>query len=139
MTGALIKTWYAQKEGIDPNNIVSVSVMPCTAKKFEIKRDDEDAAGLPDVDISITTRELARLIKKAQLNFNRLPEEKFDDAMGVSTGAAVIFGATGGVMEAALRTAADLLTGESQEAIEYTEIRGTRASRRPSTRWPAWT
>ncbi|MFR7484227.1 MAG: [FeFe] hydrogenase, group A [Acutalibacter sp.] len=125
MTGALIKTWYAQKEGIDPNNIVSVSVMPCTAKKFEIKRDDEDAAGLPDVDISITTRELARLIKKAQLNFNRLPEEKFDDAMGVSTGAAVIFGATGGVMEAALRTAADLLTGESQEAIEYTEIRGT--------------
>ena len=76
-------------------------------------------------DSSITTRELARLIKKAQLNFNRLPEEKFDDAMGVSTGAAVIFGATGGVMEAALRTAADLLTGESQEAIEYTEIRGT--------------
>ena len=125
MTGALIKTWYAQKEGIDPRDIVSVSVMPCTAKKFEIQRDDEDAAGLPDVDISITTRELARLIKKAQLNFERLPEEKFDDAMGVSTGAAVIFGATGGVMEAALRTAADLLTGESQDSIEYTEIRGT--------------
>ena len=125
MTGALIKTWYAQKEGIDPNNIVSVSVMPCTAKKFEIQRDDENGAGLPDVDISITTRELARLIKRAQLNFNRLPEEKFDDAMGVSTGAAVIFGATGGVMEAALRTAADLLTGENQENIEYTEIRGT--------------
>ena len=125
MTGALIKTWYAQKEGIDPRNIVSVSVMPCTAKKFEIKRDDEDAAGLPDVDISITTRELARMIKKAQLNFNRLPEEKFDDAMGVSTGAAVIFGATGGVMEAALRTAADLLTGEDLESIDYTEIRGT--------------
>ena len=120
MTGALIKTWYAQKEGIDPNDIVSVSVMPCTAKKFEIQRDDENGAGLPDVDISITTRELARLIKRAQLNFNRLPEEKFDDAMGVSTGAAVIFGATGGVMEAALRTAADLLTGESQENIEYT-------------------
>ena len=125
MAGALIKTWYAQKEGIDPNNIVSVSVMPCTAKKFEINRDDENAAGLPDVDISITTRELARMIKKAQLNFVRLPEEKFDDAMGVSTGAAVIFGATGGVMEAALRTAADLLTGESQDNIEYTEIRGT--------------
>ena len=118
MSGALIKTWYAQKEGLDPNDIVSVSVMPCTAKKFEIKRDDEAAAGLPDVDISITTRELARLIKTARLNFNRLPEEKFDDAMGVSTGAAVIFGATGGVMEAALRTAADLLTGESQEALE---------------------
>ena len=92
MTGALIKTWYAQKEGIDPTKIVSVSVMPCVAKKFEINREDEDGAGLPDVDISITTRELARLIKKAQLNFDRLPEEKFDDAMGVSTGAAVIFG-----------------------------------------------
>ena len=77
------------------------------------------------MDISLTTRELARLIKKAQLNFNALPDEKFDDAMGVSTGAAVIFGATGGVMEAALRTAADVLTGESQESVEYNEIRGT--------------
>ncbi len=125
MTGALIKTWYAEKENLDPQKIVSVSIMPCTAKKFEIKRDDEAAAGLPDVDISLTTRELARLIKKAQLNFNALPDEKFDDAMGVSTGAAVIFGATGGVMEAALRTAADVLTGESQESIDYTEIRGT--------------
>ena len=125
MFGSLVKTYYAEQAGMDPQDIFVVSIMPCTAKKFEIKRDDEDAAGLPDVDISITTRELARLIKKAQLNFNRLPEEKFDDAMGVSTGAAVIFGATGGVMEAALRTAADLLTGESQEAIEYTEIRGT--------------
>ena len=125
MTGALIKTWYAQKEGIDPKNIVSVSVMPCTAKKFEIMRNDENAAGLPDVDISLTTRELARMIKKAQLNFDRLPDEKFDDAMGVSTGAAVIFGATGGVMEAALRTAADLLEGKDLESIEYKEIRGT--------------
>ena len=124
MTGALIKTWYAQKEGIDPNNIVSVSVMPCTAKKFEIKRDDEDAAGLPDVDISITTRELARLIKKAQLNFNRLPEEKFDDAMGVSTGAAVIFGATGGVMEAALRTAVAMITGKEAPSVDFAEVRG---------------
>lgn len=125
MTGALIKSWYAQKEGIDPANIVSVSVMPCTAKKFEIKRDDENGAGLPDVDISLTTRELARMIKRAQLNFNRLPDEKFDDAMGVSTGAAVIFGATGGVMEAALRTAADVLEGHPVDEIEYTEIRGT--------------
>ena len=125
MFGSLVKTYYAEQAGIDPQDIFVVSIMPCTAKKFEIKRDDEDAAGLPDVDISITTRELARLIKKAQLNFDRLPEEKFDDAMGVSTGAAVIFGATGGVMEAALRTAADLLTGESQDSIEYTEIRGT--------------
>ena len=125
MTGALIKTWYAQMEGIDPNNIVSVSVMPCTAKKFEIMRNDESAAGVPDVDISLTTRELARMIKKAQLNFDRLPDEKFDDAMGVSTGAAVIFGATGGVMEAALRTAADLLEGKRLDSIEYQEIRGT--------------
>ena len=125
MTGALIKTWYAEKEGIDPKKIVSVSVMPCTAKKFEIQRDDEDAAGLPDVDISLTTRELARLIKRAQLNFVNLPEEKFDDAMGVSTGAAVIFGATGGVMEAALRTAADWLEGKPVETLDYTEVRGT--------------
>ncbi len=124
MTGALIKTWYAQKEGIDPKDIVSVSVMPCVAKKFEIKRDDEAAAGVPDVDISITTRELARLIKRARINFNALPDEKFDDAMGVSTGAGVIFGATGGVMEAALRTAADTLEGKPVENIEYTEIRG---------------
>ena len=125
MTGALIKTWYAEKENIDPAKIVSVSVMPCTAKKFEIQREDESAAGLPDVDISLTTRELARLIKRAQLNFNALPDEKFDEAMGVSTGAAVIFGATGGVMEAALRTAADVLTGQSLDSIDYQAIRGT--------------
>lgn len=125
MTGALIKTWFAEKEGIDPKNIVSVSVMPCVAKKFEIQRDDEAAAGVPDVDISITTRELARMIKLAQLNFDRLPEEDFDPAMGVSTGASTIFGATGGVLEAALRTAADWLTGEDVPSIEYHEIRGT--------------
>ncbi|MDD7400576.1 MAG: [FeFe] hydrogenase, group A, partial [Firmicutes bacterium] len=111
MTGALIKTWYAEKEGIDPSKIVSVSVMPCVAKKFEIMRNDEAAAGLPDVDISISTRELARMIKMAQLNFARLPDEDFDPAMGVSTGAGTIFGATGGVLEAALRTAADVLEG----------------------------
>lgn len=126
MTGALIKTWFAEKEGIDPNNIVSVSVMPCVAKKFEINRDDEDAAGVPDVDISITTRELARMIKMAQLNFARLPEEDFDPVMGVSTGAATIFGATGGVLEAALRTAADVLEGVDHDNIEYKEIRGTK-------------
>ncbi len=126
MTGALIKTWFAEREGIDPNNIVSVSVMPCIAKKFEINRDDEDAAGVPDVDISITTRELARMIKMAQLNFARLPEEDFDPVMGVSTGAATIFGATGGVLEAALRTAADVLEGVDHDNIEYKEIRGTK-------------
>ena len=126
MTGALIKTWFAEREGIDPNNIVSVSVMPCVAKKFEINRDDEDAAGVPDVDISITTRELARMIKMAQLNSARLPEEDFDPVMGVSTGAATIFGATGGVLEAALRTAADVLEGVDHDNIEYKEIRGTK-------------
>lgn len=126
MAGALIKTWYAEKEGIDPSKIVSVSVMPCVAKKFEIMRNDEAAAGLPDVDISISTRELARMIKMAQLNFARLPEEDFDPAMGVSTGAATIFGATGGVLEAALRTAADVLEGTDHANVEYKEIRGTQ-------------
>lgn len=126
MTGALIKTWYAEKEGIDPSKIVSVSVMPCVAKKFEIMRNDEAAAGLPDVDISISTRELARMIKMAQLNFARLPDEDFDPAMGVSTGAGTIFGATGGVLEAALRTAADVLEGTDHANVEYKEIRGTQ-------------
>ena len=119
MTGALIKTWFAEREGIDPNNIVSVSIMPCVAKKFEINRDDEDAAGVPDVDISITTRELARMIKMAQLNFARLPEEDFDPVMGVSTGAATIFGATGGVLGSSARTAADVLEGVDHDNIEY--------------------
>lgn len=126
MTGALIKTWYAQKENIDPAKIVSVSIMPCIAKKFEIKRDDQDAANVADVDFVLTTRELGDMIKLSQLNFKKLPEEKFDDSMGVSTGAGMIFGATGGVMEAALRTAADLLEGKELEAIEYNDIRGTK-------------
>lgn len=125
MTGALIKTWFAEKNNIDPKKIVVVSVMPCTAKKFEVQRDDQDAAGVADVDIAITTRELARLINLAKINFARLPDEKFDPAMGVSTGAATIFGATGGVMEAALRTAADVLEGKSLDSVEYQDVRGT--------------
>ena len=127
MTGAMIKTWFAEKNGLDPKNIVVVSVMPCIAKKFEIKRDDQDAAGegIPDTDISITTRELSCLINRAHLDFVNLPDEEFDDAMGISTGAAAIFGATGGVMEAALRTAADVLEGKSLDNIDYTEVRGT--------------
>ena len=127
MTGAMVKTWFAQREGIDPSKIVVVSVMPCTAKKFEVKRDDMNAAGeeIADVDIAITTRELARLIQLYSLDFRKLPEEKFDDVMGEFTGAGVIFGATGGVMEAALRTVADVLEGRSVEEIEYKEIRGT--------------
>ncbi len=125
MTGAMIKSYYAEKEGLDPKNIVNVSVMPCTAKKFEKARDDEDGAGVPDIDIVITTRELARMIKRAGINFTALPDEEYDLPLGEDTGAAVIFGTTGGVMEAALRTANDWLTGESNEAIEFEAVRGT--------------
>jgi NADP-reducing hydrogenase subunit HndD len=124
MFGATLKTYYAEKAGLDPKNIVSVSVMPCTAKKFEIGRDDQSAAGVPDVDISITTRELARLIKRAGLDFNKLPEEGFDDPLGEGTGAAVIFGTTGGVMEAALRTAVEKLTGEELASVDFVDVRG---------------
>ncbi len=125
MAGAIIKTYYAEKEGIDPKDIVSVSVMPCTAKKFEIGRDDESAAGVPDVDIAITTRELGRMIKRAGIKFTELPDAEFDSPLGEDTGAAVIFGATGGVMEAALRTANDWLTGKDNTEIEFKEVRGT--------------
>lgn len=127
MFGAIVKTWYAEKNGIDPKNIVSVSVMPCTAKKFEIARDDQSAAGIPDVDISITTRELARMIKRARIQFNKLPDEKFDNPLGDSTGAAVIFGVTGGVMEAALRTVAEVLEGKVLESVDFHAVRGTEA------------
>lgn len=124
MEGAAIKTWYAEKNGINPEDIVVVSVMPCTAKKFEVGRDDQNAAGVPDVDIALTTRELARMIERAGINFNMLSDEEFDSILGESTGAAVIFGSSGGVMEAALRTAADVLSGEDLANIEYHEVRG---------------
>lgn len=124
MEGATIKTWYAQKNGIDPKDIVCVSIMPCTAKKFEVKRDDQSAAGVPDVDIALTTRELARMIERAGINFNLLPDEKFDSILGDSTGAGVIFGSSGGVMEAALRTAADVLEGKDLENVDYHDVRG---------------
>ncbi len=126
MAGAVIKTYYADKMGIDPEDIVSVSVMPCTAKKFEIGRDDQSAAGVPDVDIAITTRELSRMIMRAGINFAYLPDEEFDSPLGEDTGAAVIFGATGGVMEAALRTANDWLTGKDNTDIDFTAVRGTQ-------------
>ena len=124
MFGALAKTWYADKMGIDPKDIFVVSVMPCTAKKFEIGREDQAAAGVPDVDAVITTRELARMIKRAGINFNGLADEKFDMPLGSSTGAGVIFGATGGVMEAALRTAVETITGKELPNLEFTEVRG---------------
>lgn len=124
MFGAVTKTYYAQKMGIDPKNIFVVSVMPCTAKKFEARRENQAAAGYPDIDASLTTRELARMIKNAGLDFELLPDEDFDTPLGESTGAAAIFGATGGVMEAALRTAAEELGGKKLEKVEFDDVRG---------------
>ena len=125
MEGAIIKTYYAEKAGIDPSKIVVVAVMPCTSKKFEASRPEMEVNGMRAVDISITTRELARMIKQARIQFNNLPDEEcFDELVAESTGAAPIFGATGGVMEAALRTAADVLEGKSLENVEYQAVRG---------------
>ncbi len=124
MFGATLKTWYADKMDIDPASIVSVSVMPCTAKKFEVGRDDQSASGYADVDISITTRELARMIKSAGISFNSLPDETYDSPLGEGSGAAVIFGATGGVMEAALRTAVEKITGQTLDNVDFTQVRG---------------
>ena len=127
MAGAVIKTYYAKKMGIDPKDIVSVSIMPCTAKKFEIGREDQSASGYPDVDIALTTRELGKMIERAGIKFTALPDEEFDSPLGEDTGAAVIFGATGGVMEAALRTANDWLTGKDNLDIDFHAVRGTEA------------
>ena len=124
MFGGILKTYYAEKNGIDPKDIVSVSIMPCTAKKFEIGRDDQDAAGLADVDIALTTRELARMIDRAGIKFPYLPDEEFDSPMGEDTGAAVIFGATGGVMDAALRSAYYLITGKEPKPDAFSAVRG---------------
>lgn len=125
MMGAVIKTYWAEKNGVDPKDIVSVSVMPCTAKKFEVGREDQSVAGVPDVDIAITTRELGTMIERAGLDFKNLPDEEFDNPLSEDTGAAVIFGATGGVMEAAVRTANAWLNG-ANEAIELHAVRGTK-------------
>ncbi len=127
MFGALVKTYYAEKNGLDPKNIYVVSVMPCTAKKFEVAREHQDAAGVPDVDVSLTTRELAAMIKQAGLMFDKLPDEAFDPAMGIASGAAHIFGATGGVMEAALRTVAEIVTGKPLASVEFSDVRGVEA------------
>lgn len=132
MSGAIIKTWYADKMGIDPKDIVVVGIMPCTAKKFETKRDDQSASGYPDVDYSLTTRELGRMIESAGIFFKHLPDEEFDNPLGDSTGAAVIFGATGGVMEAALRTAVEKLSGEELKSLDFTEVRGTEGIKEAS-------
>ena len=125
MEGAIIKTYYAEKTGIDPANIVVVAVMPCTSKKFEAQRPEMVVNGMRAVDVSLTTRELARMIRDARIDFARLPDEEcFDELVAQSTGAAPIFGVTGGVMEAALRTAADVLENRSVENVEYHEVRG---------------
>ena len=124
MEGAVIKSYYAEKAGIDPASIVVVSVMPCTAKKYEAARPELGHDGLADVDVVIPTRELARMIKQAGIDFTRLPDERFDEMLGDYSGAAVIFGVTGGVMEAALRTAYEVITGDKLAKLEFTDVRG---------------
>ena len=124
MQGAVTKTEFARQNDLDPRDIYVVSVMPCTAKKFEIARPEFGRDGYRDVDANLTTRELARMIRQAGLDFVHLPEEEFDDMLGESTGAGVIFGVTGGVMEAALRTVVDVLTGEDMPRLEYADVRG---------------
>ena len=124
MFGALSKTFYAEKAGIDPKDIGSVSMMPCTAKKVEAQREEMGNGEYQDVDYVLTTREFGRMIKEAGLDFANLPDEEFDNPMGISTGAGVIFGASGGVMEAALRTVAEVVTGTTLENIDFTDVRG---------------
>ena len=124
MFGALTKSYLAEKLGKDPKDIFCVSVMPCTAKKFEISREELETNEVPDVDCSITTREFARMVKFHGIDFANLPDEQFDDPLGESTGAGVIFGATGGVMEAALRTAVETITGKSMDNVDYQDVRG---------------
>ena len=124
MTGAVIKSYFAEKMGIDPKSIYVVSVMPCTAKKYEAKRPELSENGLPDVDAVLTVRELARMLKQAGIDYARLPDEDFDTMLGESTGASVIFGATGGVMEAALRTVYEIVTGNTLDSVDFTAVRG---------------
>lgn len=130
MFGAIAKSYYAEKLNIKREDMIVVSVMPCLAKKYEAGRDEFKVDGNPDVDISITTREVARLIKQANINFRELPNEDFDQPLGESTGAGVIFGTTGGVIEAAVRTAAEWYTGEPLGEVEFEELRGLNGIRR---------
>lgn len=125
MFGAVVKTYYAEKMGWEPEDIVVVSVMPCTAKKFEKGRAAQNAAGVPDIDIAITTRELAKLIKRCGIIFNELPDEDFDAPLGIASGAGLLFGATGGVMEAALRTVYEIVAGKEAPSLDFKEVRGT--------------
>jgi iron-only hydrogenase group A len=136
MEGALIKAYYRDKFGLDPEKIVVVSVMPCTAKKFSVKREMMNVKGIEDVDIVLTTRELARLIKEAGIDYMNLKDEDFDNPFGESTGAAVIFGATGGVAEAAVRTVLDIVTGKDNQDVDLTNLRGTAGIKEASLTLP---
>lgn len=132
MFGAIIKTWYAKRNNLDPKNIVSVALMPCTAKKFELERPEMHASGCKDVDYGLTTRELAGMIKECGIDLPNLPDSDFDDPLGIGSGAGLIFGATGGVMEAAIRTAYEIVTGEEVpfEKLRVTPVRGMEGIRR---------
>ena len=131
MFGAIAKTWYAERNNIDPKNIVSVSLMPCSAKKFECERPEMNDSGFKDVDYALTTRELAGMIKECGIDLPNLPDSDFDDPLGIGSGAALIFGATGGVMEAALRTAYEIVTGEEVpfKKLRITPVRGMEGIR----------
>ena len=134
MFGAILKSYYAEKENIDPKKMFVVSIMPCTAKKFERQREEMQVNGLADVDNVITTRELARMIKQANIEFTGLEDSKFDDPMGEATGAAAIFGTTGGVMEAALRTAYETITGEELKNLNFEDIRGKKGIKKATVK-----
>lgn len=136
MFGALAKTYFPEKIGVDPAKIFSVSIMPCTAKKFECQRPEMKDSGFQDVDVVLTTRELAKMIKEAGIDFVNLPDEEYDAPMGISTGAAVIFGATGGVMEAALRTVYEIVTGKTLENVDFMAVRGLEGIREASVDLP---
>jgi iron-only hydrogenase group A len=139
MFGALAKTYYANKMRIDPKNIFVVSIMPCTAKKFECKRPEMTDSGYLDVDVSLTVREVAKMFKQAGINFDTLPEEEFDAPLGISTGAGAIFGATGGVMEAALRTIYEVVTGETLKNLDFEDVRGLNGVKEASVNLPGIT
>ena len=139
MFGAVAKTYYAQKMGWDPHDVVSVSVMPCTAKKYEASRPELGRDGYQDVDYVLTTRELAKLIRYVGLDLSVLPESEFDSPLGTGSGAGAIFGATGGVMEAALRTVVEQLTGEGMAPLEYKEVRGMEGVKEASYELPGKT
>jgi len=134
MFGALAKTYFAKVRNLEPKNVVSVSIMPCTAKKYEANRPEMRSSGYKDVDYVLTTRELARMIKQAGVDFNKVKEDNYDSIMGKSTGAGVIFGATGGVMEAALRTAYEIITGREVpfKDLNITAVRGMEGVRMAS-------